>query len=109
MARNPAAPKIKLKLDKERTLRLDMNAMVAFEEEAGKAIHNIGSSMSMKDMRALVWACMLHEDADLKPADVGQWIHPQNLMAVADVIGKLYQDSMPEEDDVPDADTAKNS
>ena len=102
--RNPAAPKVNVELDKEYTLILDMNAMVAFEEASGKPIHSIGQDMSMKDMRALMWACMLAEAPDITPQEVGRLIHPNNLMAVADKIGKLYHESMPEEEDVPDVD-----
>ena len=101
--RNPAAPKVKLKLDKEYTLILDMNAMSDFEEATGKAIHAIGADMSMKELRALIWACMRHSEPDLTPEDVGRMIHAKNLFAVGEQIGKLYSDSMPEEEDIPDA------
>lgn len=103
MKRNPAAPKVTLELDGQKyTLIMDMNAMAEFEEEAGKPIHAIGENMSMKDLRALIWACLLHSNPDMTPQDVGRLIHVKNLFAVGETIGNLYKDSMPEDEDVPD-------
>ena len=103
MKRNPAAPKVTIELDgKEYTLIMDMNAMTEFEEETGKQIHAIGQDMSMKDFRALVWACLLHSNPEMTPQDVGKLIHIKNMMSVANKVGALYSESMPEGEDVPD-------
>jgi len=64
---------IKLTLDKERTLMFDLNAFAELEEIYGSvdiALKAIEGG-SMKAIRTLLWAGLLHEDDTLTAKQVG--------------------------------------
>ncbi len=96
-------PIVKLQLDKARHLRLDLNAMVEFEEETGFHISEANTG-KMSILRALLWACLLHEDADLSVEQVGAMIHAGNMAEVGAAVGKAMSAAAP----VPDPDAPKN-
>ena len=92
------APKVPITLDKKRHLLLDLNAMAAFEDATGKNImRGFGSAeMTAKDLRALLWACLLHEDENLTIEGAGRLIHTGNLDAVTESLGEAWSAAMPE-------------
>lgn len=91
-------PAIPIKLDKERHLLMDLNAMVSFEDATGKNIMQglDASSMTAKDFRALLWACLLHEDETLKIEDVGKMIHAGNMGELSEKIAQAWEVASPE-------------
>ena len=108
---NKAIPEIKLQLDKERILRLDLNAMEAFEETTGVSLINPecedpkdpGSPMkldklllSAKGIKTMLWACLLHEDPALTLAEAGKLVHMGNLRTIDRAIQAAWQVAMPE-------------
>ncbi len=92
-------PAVKINLDKERTLKLDLNAMVAFEEVTG---HNLmkgqfkSDDMTPKDLRAILWACLLHEDENLTEKQVGSWITAENMEEIAEHLNESFELAMPQ-------------
>lgn len=92
---------VDIELDKPRRLLIDFNAMCSFEEAAGKAFLEFADSMtagtaSMKDVRALLWACLIHEDESLTVNRVGELF---NYSSVQEVIIKLldaFKANMPD-------------
>ena len=63
---------VKLVLDKERHLRLTLRGMLAYEKESGKNLlkgFRI-SDLGLKDIAALLWACLLSEDKELTADEV---------------------------------------
>lgn len=62
---------------KERHLRLDFNALVALEDKLGRSLLGDDGLQihSLREIRALLWACMLHEDPDVTEEEVGSWIN----------------------------------
>jgi hypothetical protein len=70
---------------KRRALRYDFNALVALEEELKISIQDLGSllggSVRLKDLRAILWAGLIHEDAALTPKSVGALIGSPKEMA----------------------------
>ena len=86
---------VKIELDKERNLLLDLNAMAGFGEETGKNLFQIGENFSASDLRALLWACLIHEEPSLDPKDVGAMIHPGNMEYVQNKIEEVYSKQMP--------------
>lgn len=88
----------KITLDKERNLLLDMNAMAEFEKETGKSLMNGASlkEMSAGDFRALLWACLVHEDESLTVKQVGSLVHAGNLAGVSNAIVQAFEAAMPE-------------
>ena len=95
---NKAKPVIKIMLDKERTLKLDLNAMVAFEEAIGRSLFDFGKGekLDARCLRALLWACLLHEDETLTEKQVGAWISTDNMAAIDAKLEEVSSASMPE-------------
>jgi len=87
---------IKIELDKERTMRLDFNALIDFEEKAGVRIDQVGEDFSLRQMRAFLWAALRHEDPDLTEEDVGAMLHLGNVEYVSEKITEVMQKHTPE-------------
>lgn len=82
--------KVFVQLDKKRQLHLDFNAMVAFEDETGTSLFEMKDtdSMSAKTIRALLWACLLHEDESLDIKDVGKFVTLSNIQEISEKLGE---------------------
>ena len=88
---------IKIKLDKERNLRLCMKGILAFQEETG---HNILKGFQfnpsdMKTLSALLWSCLIHEDKDLKLDDVLVMLDLSNMVEAFEAVQKCMTESLP--------------
>lgn len=97
--KNKANPGVKITLDKERTLKLDLNAMAAFEEATGKSLMDgsfQSSNMSIRDVRAMLWACLIHEDDALTEKQVGSWVNMSNMLEVASKLNEAFEVAVPE-------------
>lgn len=75
------------------TLRLDINALIAFEEVSGKPLRDIGvdKGMGLVELRQLLWATMLTEHPDMDIKDVGKLIHIHNMEDVTRAINELLE------------------
>ena len=67
---------VSLALDKERTLKFDLNAFAELEDVYGSMEQAFAAmqSVSMKAARTLLWAGLLHEDESLTPRKVGAMV-----------------------------------
>ena len=85
-------------LDKERHLRLDLNAFCILEEAYGDtfAILEKAERGSLSALRAVVWASLVHEDEKLTEEAVGKMIDPSNLGEVAQTIQKAIAYYLPD-------------
>ena len=95
---------VKITLDKERTLKLDLNAMVAFEDATGKSLFNFKvNNISSKDIRALLWSCLIRDDKTLTLEQVGELVTFDNMNLISEKIQEVFEATMPEakEDDAP--------
>ena len=98
--KNKARPGVKITLDKVRTLKLDLNAMSSFTEATGKRLETLqGDNMSPGDLRAMLWACLLHEDDSLTEKQVGSWVTVSNMMEVVGKLNEAFEVAMPESED----------
>jgi len=74
---------------KTRNLRYDFNAFVALEEALNISIAEIGAlltgSVKLRDLRAILWAGLIHEDRALTQEDVGKAIGGMQDMAALGV------------------------
>lgn len=87
MSDSNAAPQVIICLDRPRTMILDFNALAMIEELTGKSLTGGGfSDFTMKDIRDIFYACLAHEDADLTPERVGEWMQPGHLAEAMDII-----------------------
>lgn len=97
-----ARPAMSIELDKPRHMLFDLNAMVAFEEETGKNLFDskvtaaFTKSFSPGDLRAFLWASLLHEDENLTLKQVGSWIHTGNMEEIADKLVTAWAAAIPE-------------
>jgi len=99
MARS-VVPSVPIKLDRERKLRLDLNAMALIEERTGKNVFKaeFWQGITAADLRICLWACLVHEDSELTPEQVGAMIHPGNINEVSQALLKTVSASLPERD-----------
>ena len=95
---------------KTRHLRFDFNAMVALEEELKISIMEIGTILSgavkLKDIRAILWAGLIHEDPALTPRDVGALIGGVNDLAM---LGEKIRDAFEAAFPPPEPGARKNA
>jgi hypothetical protein len=93
---------ISIKLDKERHLSFDLNALCELEEKyetLAKALNVISSSPSMKDIRYILYLALAHEDEELTEKQVGKLITINNVNEVIDALGESLNISLPEVDE----------
>lgn len=84
---------IVINLDKPRKLVFDLNAMSAYEEATGKSAFEIGEAVTASSIRALLWACFIHEDESLTLKDVGKLIHAGNMQEITQKINSAVKTS----------------
>jgi len=86
---NQVKPEVKITLDRERTLKFDMNAMVDFETISGKNVLKMNwQSMSITDIRSLLWACLHGEDKSLTLESAGTIL---SLSTLGELTAKLQE------------------
>ena len=96
---------------KTRHLRYTFNALVALEDKLGVPISKIGDmltgSVSVKNLRTLIWAGLIHEDGGLTPKKVGEWL---DFSMLSDIIGKFteaFEASFPDDSDTKNVESPK--
>ena len=98
--RNGSVP---ITLDKPRHIRFDLNALVEIEEAYG-SMDNAFAAMksgSMKAVRTMLWAGLIHEDEELTLRDAGRMVTPLNVNDLSDALSEALSGSLPEDEDTP--------
>ena len=99
------AVKITLTDGVERTIKFTLNAMAELEdrygsvEEAFKQLDN----NSIKAVRCILWAGLIHEDPDLTEQQVGNLIDIQYMQGLMASLGDAFDADMPEAEKVPES------
>lgn len=71
---------VSITLDRERNMKLDLNAMSEFEEMTGKSLFTIGAELQQaRYIRAMIYACLKSAKEDLTIDQVGEFIDMDNL------------------------------
>lgn len=83
---NKQRGEVKIVLDKERTIKFDLNALVEVEETLGFALTELENKFSIKTLRTLLHAGLVHEDAELTEKYVGSLIGFDNLPEVQEAL-----------------------
>ena len=85
-------------LDRERRIRLDFNALAIAEDLTGKNLLDSDAWKGLKagELRAVLYACLKHEDPHLTPEAVGAMIHPGNIGEIIAALNEAYAEAMPE-------------
>ena len=89
---------IPIQLDKERHLKFDLNAFAELEDIYGD-INNAFEAMqkgSIKAIRAMLWAGLVHEDKTLTIEQVGSMIDMSNINDVISAISKAISEALPQ-------------
>lgn len=88
---------IEVELDKTRTLRFDLNAFAELEENFGTIDQALGAMEkgSIKALRAILWAGLIHEDEELTIKQVGKLITLADLPGLTEGINNAIVNSVP--------------
>lgn len=71
---------VSITLDRERNLKLDLNAMSEFEELTGKSLFTIGEALGQaRYIRAMLYACMKSAKEEITLDEVGELIDMDNF------------------------------
>jgi hypothetical protein len=94
-------PSVTIRLGgKDRLAILDWNAYAVFERTTGKKLPSLDlANLGITDFLALLHAVLVCQDPDLKLAQVGAWVGPPNQQYVMDMIGELFTQHGPGEDE----------
>ncbi|MHC5291077.1 hypothetical protein CHCC14819_0441 [Bacillus licheniformis] len=76
----------KITLDRERTLKFTLNALIEVEEQLGFSLAEIGDKVSIKVMRTLLTAGLKHEDPSITEEFVGNLITMDNMKEVQEAL-----------------------
>jgi hypothetical protein len=89
---------IKVELDKERTLRYTMNALAEIEDCLGVPLSEMKDvKMTMKNVRVILWAGLIHEDENLTQEQVGNMVDLGNMEAVQEKVAQAFTMAQEEE------------
>lgn len=89
--------KITLSDGVERTIKFDLNAMAALEEIYGsvdKAFEELDKN-SIKALRCVLWAGLMHEDENLTEKQVGSLIDIRLMNEIVTSLGSAFEADMP--------------
>ncbi len=86
---------ITIVLDKPRTLRYGMNALVKIEDITGKSILALDlGKVGVKDLLAIIYGGLYHEDKTLTIEKVGDLIDEySNLVEIAEKLGEALTEA----------------
>ena len=87
-------PSILIELDRPRNIRLNTNALVKVEEILNRPISEFGTSFGMTEIRAMLWAGLLHEDKSITLDSVGDLIDEAGLEYVTEKVGEAINVAM---------------
>ncbi len=87
-------PSVLIALDKPRNIRLNTNALVKVEEVLDRPISDFGASFGIKEIRAMLWAGLLHEDKSLSLDTTGDLIDEAGFEYVAEKVGEAINIAM---------------
>ena len=82
-------------LDRPRTLRYGLNALAKVEDITGKNIMGLDlNNVSIKDLLAIIYAGLYHEDKELAVEKVGDLIDEHsNITEVAEKLGEAFTEA----------------
>ena len=92
---------VKILLDKERTLKFDLNALCILQDEfenLDEAFKGLGKK-DFKVIRKLIYAVLAHEEDDsFNEKKAGSLVTIQNITEVAEALAEALSDSMPDDE-----------
>ena len=98
------AVKITLNDGVERTIKFTLNALAELEDRYGsvdEAFKQLDNN-SIKAVRCILWAGLIHEDPDLTEQQVGNLIDIQYMQELMASLGEAFDADMPEPEKLTD-------
>ena len=98
------AVKITLTDGVERTIKFTLNAMAELEDRYGsvdEAFKQLDNN-SIKAVRCILWAGLIHEDPGLTEQQVGNLIDIQYMQELMTSLGEAFDADMPEPEKLPE-------
>lgn len=96
--------KITLNDGVERTIKFTLNAMAELEDRYGsvdEAFKQLDNN-SIKAVRCILWAGLIHEDPELTEQQVGNLIDIQYMQELMASLGEAFDADMPEPEKLPE-------
>jgi hypothetical protein len=82
---------VKVELDKERNLRYTMNALAEIEDQLGVPLSEMAElKMTIKNVRVILWAGLIHEDEELTQQEVGNMVDLENMQEVQEKVAEAF-------------------
>ncbi|MGD2278204.1 hypothetical protein [Bacillus wiedmannii] len=82
---------VDIRLDKKRKLHYNLNALAEIEDALGVKIHEMHTlSLGMKNIRTILWAGLIHEDAELTEETVGSLVDVSNIAEVQTKVQEAF-------------------
>ena len=85
----------------KRELRFTLNAMAELEDAYGsvdKAFEALEKNNSIKALRKILWAGLLHEENPMTELEVGMLVDMQYMASLIDSLNGAFVNDMPQED-----------
>jgi hypothetical protein len=76
----------KVQLDKERTIKFDLNTLISIEDSLGYSLAEMGENISIRVLRTMLTAGLIHEDPELTEEKVGSLITMDNMAEVQEAL-----------------------
>lgn len=99
------AVKITLNDGVERTLKFTLNALAELEDKYGSvdaAFALLDENPSIKALRFILWAGLMHEDPNLTEQQVGNLIDIQYMQELMASLGTAFESDMPTAEPLPE-------
>lgn len=89
-------PSTPIKLDRDRNMIITLNALCLIEEKTGRSVMNQASwaSLSLRDLRTMLWASLREEDPTLTERQVGEWLDLGNMPEVVGLVSQAWNKAM---------------
>ena len=88
---------VDVELDRPRRLKYNMNALAELEDVLGKPMTQFSAeNVGIKELRALVWAGLLHESPDLTLREAGDLIDLDHLEEIVKKVSEALALAFPQ-------------
>ncbi|SMO48822.1 gene transfer agent family protein [Melghirimyces algeriensis] len=78
---------VQIELDRPRRLKYDMNALTELEDALDRPVTQLNDqSIGIKELRALLWAGLIHEDRELTLEGAGELVEMENIQTVSEKV-----------------------
>jgi len=89
---------VTVQLDKERHLRLTLRGMLAYETLTGQSLFKgfNPQKLNLREITSMLWACLIHEDKELKYDDVIDMVEIGDIPTLTKAISRCIVESFPD-------------